>query len=330
MNRPEPSDRSPPGERRTAQGGVRGRSPAATLRHLATMGTIPVPGAPLALVAKLIESEGFPAMYLSGAVLSAGVHAVPDIGLITLDQLATHTRVLAGAAEIPLIVDADTGFGGPEQVAECVRTLEAAGAAAIQIEDQRGAASGSGGTKRCGHLAGKQVIPAAEMAEKIAAARGACRDPQTVIIARTDARGVEGLDEAIARLHAYHEAGADWLFPEAPRDRDEFTRLGREFAAEAPLVANMTEFGVGPLLTLDELDELGFAVALFPVTLLRVAMQAMHAALAVIADEGTQGSLLDLMQTREELYDLLDYDPAHPERWIEARQARDSQSGDRR
>jgi methylisocitrate lyase len=296
-----------------------GMSNAAILRRLVAEETIPIPGAPIALMAKLIEREGFQAMYLSGAVLSAGLHGVPDIGLITLDQLAAQARVLAAAADIPLVVDADTGFGGPREVEECVRILEEAGAAAIQLEDQKGAASGTGGTKRCGHLAGKQVIETAEMVEKVAAARAGCRNPDTIIIARSDARGVAGLDDALGRLHAYRDAGADWLFPEAPRDRGEFARIGGEFAGVAPLLANMTEFGVGPLLTVDELAELGFAVVLFPVTLLRVAMQAMHAALAVIADEGTQESLLDLMQTREDLYDLLDYDPAHPERWVARR-----------
>jgi len=289
---------------------------AAILRRLVAEGTVPIPGAPLPLVAKLVEREGFPAMYLSGAVLSAGVHGVPDIGLVTLDDLARQTRILAAAADLPLVVDADTGFGGPREVEECVRVLEEAGAAAIQIEDQEGAPSGAGGGKRCGHLAGKRVIDAGAMCEKIAAARAGCRSPDTVIIARTDSRGVAGLDECLARMAAYRAAGADWLFPEAPRDREEFARLGAEFGTECPLLANMTEFGVGPLLPVDELSELGFAAVLFPVTLLRVAMQAMHAALAVIADEGTQSSLLDLMQTREELYDLLDYDPARPEEWI--------------
>ena len=298
--------------------GSPGMSQATILRRLVAEQTVAIPGAPMALVAKLIEREGFQAMYLSGAVLSAGVHAVPDIGLITLDQLAAHTRILSAAADIPLVVDADTGFGGPREVEECVRVLEAAGAAAIQLEDQQGAASGTGGTKRCGHLAGKQVVTPGEMVEKVAAARAGCRNPDTVIIARTDARGVAGLDDALARLHAYREAGADWLFPEAPQDRDELARIGRDFAGEAPLLANMTEFGVSPLLTVDELSDLGFAAVLFPVTLMRVAMQAMHAALAIIGDEGTQESLLDLMQTREELYELLEYDPADPQAWLAA------------
>ncbi len=314
----------------TPAGRSAGVSHATILRRLVGEQTVPIPGAPMALVAKLIEREGYPAMYLSGAVLSAGVHGVPDIGLITLDQLATHTRILSSAADIPLVVDADTGFGGPREVEECVRILEEAGAAAIQLEDQKGAASGAGGTKRCGHLAGKQVVETAEMAEKVAAARAGCRNPDTVIIARSDARGVAGLDDALTRLHAYRAAGADWLFPEAPRDREEFARIGQEFAGVAPLLANMTEFGVGPLLTVEELEDLGFAVALFPVTLLRVAMQAMHAALAVIADEGTQASLLDLMQTREDLYDLLEYEPSHPERWLEGRSSKADTEGGRR
>ena len=165
------------------------------------------------------------------------------------------------------------------------------------------------------------------MAEKVAAARSGCRNADTVIIARSDARGVNGLDDLLARLHAYRDAGADWLFPEAPRDREEFRRIGAEFAGAIPLLANMTEFGVSPLLTIDELAESGFAAVLYPVTLLRVAMQAMHAALAVIADEGTQSSLLDLMQSREELYDLLGYDPARPEAWIASHPDRSGPAG---
>jgi 2-methylisocitrate lyase-like PEP mutase family enzyme len=160
-------------------GGAAGLSQATILRRLISEQTVAIPGAPMALVAKLIEREGFQAMYLSGAVLSAGVHAVPDIGLITLDQLAAHTRILSAAADLPLVVDADTGFGGPREVEECVRVLEAAGAAAIQLEDQKGAASGTGGTKRCGHLAGKQVVSVSEMVEKVAAARAGCRNPDT-------------------------------------------------------------------------------------------------------------------------------------------------------
>ena len=292
----------------TAPGGT-------ALRRAAATETLGIVGAPFALAAKLVEPAGFDAVYLSGAAFSAGALGVPDIGLFTRDQLVEQTRILARAISIPLVVDADTGFGGPEEVAETVRLLEAAGAAAIQLEDQRGA------DKRCGHLAGKQVIDAAEMAEKLAAAAAARRDPGTVIIGRCDSRSINGLDDCLARLHAYRTAGADWLFPEALQSRDEFTRVGREFAGSIPLLANMTEFGASPLMSIPDLAASGFTAVLYPVTLMRLAMKAMEAGLAMILEEGTQESLLDLMQSREELYALLDYDPAHPERHRFARPA---------
>jgi len=280
----------------------------AALRRAATTETLGIVGAPSALAAKLVESAGFDAIYLSGAAFSAGALGVPDIGLFTRDQLVEQTRILARAVSIPLVVDADTGFGGPMEVEETIRLLEAAGAAAIQLEDQRGA------DKRCGHLAGKQVIEVAEMTEKLAAAAAGRRDPDMVIIGRCDSRSVHGLDDCLARLHAYRAAGADWLFPEALQSRDEFGRVGRDFAGLIPLLANMTEFGTSPLLSIPDLAGLGFTAVLYPVTLMRLSMKAMEAGLAMIAEEGTQESLLDLMQSREELYDLLDYDPTHPER----------------
>ncbi len=280
----------------------------AALRRAATTETLGIVGAPFALAAKLVEPAGFDAVYLSGAAFSAGTLGVPDIGLFTRDQLVEQTRILARAVSIPLVVDADTGFGGPRDVEETVRLLEAAGAAAIQLEDQRGA------DKRCGHLAGKQVIDTAEMADKLAAAAAGRRDPGTVIIGRCDSRSVHGLDDCLARLHAYRAAGADWLFPEALQSRDEFERVGSEFAGSIPLLANMTEFGTSPLISIPDLAALGFTAVLYPVTLMRLAMKAMEAGLALIAEEGTQENLLDLMQSRQELYELLDYDPKHPER----------------
>ena len=280
----------------------------AALRRAATTETLGIVGAPSALAAKLVESAGFDAIYLSGAAFSAGALGVPDIGLFTRDQLVEQTRILARAVSIPLVVDADTGFGGPMEVEETIRLLEAAGAAAIQLEDQRGA------DKRCGHLAGKQVIEVAEMTEKLAAAAAGRRDPGTVIIGRCDSRSVHGLDDCLARLHAFRAAGADWLFPEALQSQDEFGRVGHDFAGSIPLLANMTEFGTSPLLSIPDLADLGFTAVLYPVTLMRLSMKAMEAGLAMIAEEGTQESLLDLMQSREELYDLLDYDPKHPER----------------
>lgn len=298
---PDPTAPAPAGAA-TAAGGDALRRAAASGEMLGIV------GAPLPLAAKLVERAGFDAIYLSGAAFSAGALGVPDIGLFTRDQLVEQTRILARSTTLPLVVDADTGFGGPREVEATVRLLEAAGAAAVQLEDQPGA------DKRCGHLGGKQVLDSAEMRDKLAAAAAGRRDPATVIIGRSDTRGVHGLDDCVRRLHGYREAGADWLFPEALASRDEFVRLGREFAGSAPLLANMTEFGRSPLLSIPDLAAAGFSAVLYPVTLLRLAMKAMETGLAVIADEGTQESLLDLMQSREELYDLLDYDPQHPER----------------
>jgi methylisocitrate lyase len=271
---------------------------ATRLRQLVERDTIQAPGAPTALFGRLIEQFGFEAVYLSGAAFSAGTLALPDVGLFTLSELVEHTRQLTRSVSIPVIVDADTGFGAAVNVARTVEELEAAGAAAIQLEDQQL-------PKRCGHLSGKSLVDAEEMCMKLRAAAGARADEETVIIARTDARGVTSLDDAIDRAKKYLAAGADWIFPEALADEAEFERFARE--VDAPLVANMTEFGKSKLLTLDQLAELGVAVVLYPVTLLRIAMKAAEAALGTIIDEGSQASLLDLMQTREELYDLLDY-----------------------
>jgi len=286
---------------RLPNGGPSGRGN--TLRRAVGEGIVAIPGAPFPLVAKLAEQQGFKAVYLSGAAMSAGLLAVPDIGLFTLEQLAEQTGLLASACGLPIVVDADTGFGGPRETERTVRLLESAGAAAIQIEDQQSA-------KRCGHLPGKRLVDRGEMIEKIAAAASARGDRSTVIIARSDARGVYGLDDCVERLRAYRDAGADWIFPEGLTSRGEFHAVAA--AIDLPLLANMTEFGVSPLIGRDELAELGYAAVLYPVTLLRVAMKAIEAALAVIDIEGTQESLLDLMQTREELYDLLGYDPANP------------------
>ncbi len=278
--------------------GFRDHSPGQTLRQAVSNSTILIPGAFNALVARMIEDTGFSAMYLSGAALSAGTLGLPDVGLITLSELAQQTAWLTRRAGIPLIVDADTGFGEAVNVERTVIELEAAGAAAIQLEDQRL-------PKRCGHLSGKTLVEPAEMCAKLRAACAARRDADLVIIARTDARGVDGFDDAVDRARRYLDAGADWIFPEALASREEFEQFAA--AIDAPLLANMTEFGQSPLLTLEELSELGYAGVLMPVTLLRVAMKAVEAALDLIADEGTQRELLDLMQTRKELYELIDY-----------------------
>jgi methylisocitrate lyase len=277
-------------------------SPGASLRRSVHDATIQVVGVPNALAARMAEREGFAAVYLSGAMLSAGVLAMPDVGLFTLTELAQQAAYICRRTEVPLIVDADTGFGDARNVERTIVELESAGAAAIQIEDQQF-------PKRCGHLAGKQLITTDEMCDKLSAAVAARRDPDLVIVARTDARSVYDLDEAINRARRYLDAGADWIFPETLASKDEFARFVTEI--DAPLVANMTEFGKSPLLSLDELAEMGYACMLYPVTIFRVAMKAVETALALIADEGTQAELLDLMQTREELYELLDYQPDH-------------------
>ena len=275
-----------------------GLSPGRLLRDAVRTSCIQIPGAPNALVARLIERMGFDATYLSGAVLSAGVLGVPDVGLFSLTELAQHTAYLTQNVAIPVIVDADTGFGEAIHVERTVSELERAGAAAIQLEDQQF-------PKKCGHLSGKSLIEPAQMEAKIVAAVESRTDNDLVIIARTDARGVDGFDAAVERTKRYCQAGADWIFPEALQDRGEFERFAD--AIDVPLMANMTEFGKSPLLTHAELTEMGYSAVLYPVTLLRVFLRAAEAALAVLADDGSQSEILDLMQTREELYDLIGY-----------------------
>jgi methylisocitrate lyase len=279
-------------------------TPGGIIRKAVSSGAIQAPGAPNALFGRLIEEMGFPAIYLSGAAFSAGTLALPDIGLFTLTELAQQVSYLTERVSVPVIVDADTGFGDTANVERTIVELERAGAAAIQLEDQEL-------PKRCGHLSGKSLVSTEAMCAKVRAAATARTDDATVIIARTDARGVESFDAAVERARQYIAAGADWIFPEALATREEFAAMAK--AIDVPLVANMTEFGKSPLLTFDELEDLGYKVVLYPVTLLRVAMKAAESTLAILAADGTQRDLLDLMQTRQELYDLLEYD-AYEER----------------
>ncbi len=273
-------------------------APGRRLRDAADAGTLQIPGAFNAAVARLIDRAGFRAMYLSGAAFSASTFALPDIGLFTLTELANETRLLTRASAVPLIVDADTGFGEAVNVERTVIELEAAGAAAIQLEDQRL-------PKRCGHLSGKSLVEPDEMCTKIRAAVGARQNPDLVILARTDARGVTSFEDAVERAQRYIEAGADWIFPEALANQDEFARFAD--AVPAPLIANMTEFGKSRLVPLTELSRLSYAGVLYPVTLLRIALRSVERALNTILEEGTQQSLLADMQSRQELYDLLGY-----------------------
>ena len=258
-------------------------------------GALPVAGVFNPLSALIAEQVGFRALYFSGAAFSASL-GIPDIGLFTLDELTTAVRWVTRATSLPLIVDADTGFGETLNVYRTVTDLEAAGAAAIQIEDQVM-------PKRCGHLEGKQIVRCEEFIAKIRAAREA-RD-SCLIIARTDSKAVYGMDEAVLRGQKYLEAGADMIFPEALESEDEFAEYSR--LVDAPLLANMTEFGKTPYLTVEQFGELGYDLVIFPVTSLRIAAKAMNHAMAETLSLGTQRSLLGDMQTRAELYELIRY-----------------------
>jgi methylisocitrate lyase len=273
-------------------------SPGARLRVAYASRCIAVPGAFNALVARMAERARFEGIYLSGAALSAA-SGLPDIGLLSMSEFVEQARLITAASSLPLLVDADTGFGGPLNVERAVTEFERVGAAAIQLEDQQL-------PKRCGHLSGKSLVGAEEMEQKIRAAVNARLDPDFVIVARTDARGVEGFKAAVERARRYLAAGADVIFPEALESRDEFAGFGR--AVEAPLLANMTEFGRSPLLSVTQLSELGYRIALFPVTAFRAAMKAAERALEEIARSGSQRAVLDWMQTRAELYELLGYE----------------------
>ncbi|MGV3719536.1 MAG: methylisocitrate lyase [Actinomycetota bacterium] len=273
-------------------------TPARALRELLSAGAYAVPGVFNAAVALSAERAGFRALYVSGAGTANGMAGVPDIGLLSLEEVVRHARYAAEAVSVPVIADADTGFGGPLNVRRTVRQFEAAGIAGIHLEDQEN-------PKRCGHLEGKRLVSTDEMRRKIGAAVGARLDPDFVIIARTDARGVEGLEQAIERARQYMDAGADAIFPEGLQSRDEFAAFAEQ--VDAPLIANMTEFGKTPYLSVEEFAALGYRLVLFPMTAFRVAMRAVEDAFATLAAVGSQSDLLDRMQTRSELYDLVRY-----------------------
>ncbi|HLR99364.1 methylisocitrate lyase [Mycolicibacillus parakoreensis] len=257
-----------------------------------------LPGAFSPLVAKMVAEIGFDGVYVSGAALSADL-ALPDIGLTTLTEVAARGSQIAGATELPTLIDADTGFGEPMNAARTITMLEDAGLAGCHLEDQVN-------PKRCGHLDGKAVVGVDEMVKRVRAAVSARRDPDFVICARTDAAGTEGLSAAIERARAYADAGADLIFTEALAGPDEFERF--RAAVDIPLLANMTEFGKTALLTVDQLGELGYNAVIYPVTTLRLAMFAVEAGLREIDAAGTQSGLLDRMQHRSRLYELLRYD----------------------
>jgi methylisocitrate lyase len=256
-----------------------------------------MPGAFSPLVAMAVEDAGFEGVYVSGAALSADL-GLPDVGLSTLSEVAGRGAQIARSTSLPTLIDADTGFGEPMNVARTIQLLEDAGLAGCHLEDQVN-------PKRCGHLDGKALVTEDEMVRRIAAAVLARRDPDFVICARTDARGPEGLDAAIRRAERYVDAGADMVFPEALADERELEAVRR--AIDVPLLANMTEFGKSRLLGAATLESLGINAVIYPVTTLRLAMGAVEEGLRAIAEEGTQEALVPRMQTRARLYELLGY-----------------------
>lgn len=255
------------------------------------------PGAFTPLSARLIERKGFDGVYISGAVISAEL-GLPDIGLTTLTEVAERGAQIARTTDLPTLIDADTGFGEPMNVARTIQTLEDAGVTGAHIEDQVN-------PKRCGHLDGKAVVAADTAVKRIRAAADARRDPNFLIMARTDIRAVEGLDAAIDRARALVDAGADAIFPEAMRDLSEFEAMRR--AVDVPLLANMTEFGKSELFTVNQLRDVGMNIVIWPVSLLRIAMGAAERALDTLLEEGNLTGQLDQMQHRADLYDLIDY-----------------------
>jgi methylisocitrate lyase len=284
--------------------------PTTQFRKLIRAGCVAMPGAFNAYTARLIEAAGFGAAYISGAGLSNATAGVPDIGLLSLEEVVRLCAYIAEAVEIPIIADADTGFGGAPNAARTVREFERIGLAGLHIEDQLF-------PKRCGHLSGKEVEPAAEMVGKIKAAVDARVDRDFLIIARTDSRAVEGFDAAVDRAHEYLAAGADAIFPEALQTPAEFRRFAK--LVKAPLLANMTEFGKGPLLSVKLLAAMGYRMVIFPQSAFRVGSKAAAEFLSDLKRRGTQrGKWLDRMQTRTELYETLGYDPGD-ENWPSAR-----------
>src|SRR5262247_3616169 len=272
--------------------GRRFREAVASERPLQVVGCI------YAYAARMAERVGFKAIYLSGGGVAAGSLGVPDLGITTLEDVLTDVRRITGVTELPLLVDADTGFGGAFNIARTVRSLITAGAGAMHIEDQVQA-------KRCGHRPGKAIVAKSEMVDRIKAALDARTDSEFVIMARTDALAVEGIESAIDRAAACVEAGADMIFPEAIADLAAYRRFAA--ATRVPILANITEFGVTPLFSVDELGGAGVGIVLYPLS----AFRAMNAAALVVYEtirrDGTQKRVVASMQTRAELYDFLDY-----------------------
>lgn len=275
---------------------------ARQLRELiGTGGARIVPGAGNALTARLLEDCGFEIVYATGAGIANSAFARPDLGLVTMTEMAEEVRRICGAVSVPVIADADTGFGGPLNVARTVQEYERAGAAAIQLEDQEH-------PKRCGHFEGTSVVPVEEMLLRLEAARRARHDDDLVIIARTDARASLGLAAAIRRADVYHQAGADVLFVEAPRSVDELREIAR--STSAPLLVNMVEQGHTPTVPLADLDAMGYRLALYANTALRLSIQAVRSGMRTLRETGSSEALAEQIapwEERQRIVGMADY-----------------------
>lgn len=272
-------------------------SKSSKLRRLISDHTVMVPGAFNPIVAMMTERLGFEAIYISGAGL-ANSNGLPDIGLLTMSEVLEQSSRIADSVKIPAIVDVDTGFGEVLNAMRTIEEFEKAGISAIQIEDQEM-------PKRCGHLPGKSLVTTKTMLQKITGAVEARKNPDFMIIARTDARAIEGLDGAIKRARVYVEAGADIIFPEALASREEFRQFAK--AVKVPLMANMTEFGKTPYISVKEFANLGYKIVIFPMTAFRVMTKAVEDALKELKKNGTQKNLLGKMHTRQQIYDMIRY-----------------------
>jgi methylisocitrate lyase len=273
-------------------------SPGGALRSLFSSDTVLMPGVFNGISAVVASKAGARALYLSGAGMTNACLGVPDIALATLSEFASQAASVTAVTQIPVISDADTGFGETWNVYRTVLEMERAGLAGIHIEDQIM-------PKRCGHLDGKGLVPAEEMAAKIAAAGNAKRDPDFLIVARTDARGVEGFDSAVERARRYVDAGCDAVFPEGLESVEEFERFRARIPV--PLLANMTEFGKTPLISVQQFKSLGYQMVIFPMTAFRTMLKTLDRTYRELLESGTQAGLLGEMKTREELYQLIDY-----------------------
>jgi methylisocitrate lyase len=276
----------------------RGLNKASELRKLVKDHTVVVPGVFNAVIAKIAERLGFEAVYISGAGL-ANARGLPDLGLLSMSEVLDQASAIASSVNVPAIADIDTGFGEVLNVMRTVQEFERAGIVAVQIEDQVM-------PKKCGHLEGKELVSIETMIQKIKGAVEARQNPDFIIIARTDARAVEGLNGAIKRAQAYAKAGADIVFPEALESKAEFSRFSK--VIKIPLMANMTEFGKTPHISVEEFESMGYGIVIFPMTSFRIMTKAVEDALKELKKNGTQKQMLSKMHTRKQIYDIINYD----------------------